>query len=134
MHVVVKLTAVRFAGDMQKEVTVKRGEIDALQTKIHWLEECLDAALRVSGCQIVDRACLGCCCDGLADVSGCVLQDKKSLRERCEALSEAVERRQQEQARAARELKNSSSKCEGYRQQVSKLEAGLERVSQSVSQ
>ena len=48
MHVVVKLTAVRFAGDMQKEVTVKRGEIDALQTKIHWLEECLDAALRVS--------------------------------------------------------------------------------------
>ena len=62
-----------------------------------------------------------------------MLQDKKSLRERCEALSEALERRQQEQARAARELKNSSSKCEGYRQQVSRLETGLERVSQSVS-
>ena len=41
------VAAVRFAGDMQKAVTVKRGEIDMLQTKIRWLEECLDAALKV---------------------------------------------------------------------------------------
>ena len=68
----------RFAGDMQKEVTVKRGEIDALQTKIHWLEECLDAALRVradaSNSSLadmharVDRAWFDCYCDGIPDV------------------------------------------------------------------
>ena len=40
--------AVVVAGEMQREVTAKRGQLDSLQTKIHWLEECLDAALRVS--------------------------------------------------------------------------------------
>ena len=39
--------AVRVAESMQKKVTAKRGEIDTLQIKIHWLEERLDAALKV---------------------------------------------------------------------------------------
>ncbi|XP_072040848.1 uncharacterized protein [Amphiura filiformis] len=40
----VDVKAVRVAESMQKKVTAKRGEIDSLQSKIHWLEECLDAA------------------------------------------------------------------------------------------
>ena len=40
--------AVKVAGKMQKEVTDKRGQIDTLQTRIRWLEECLDAAIKVS--------------------------------------------------------------------------------------
>lgn len=41
-------SAVVVAGEMQRQVTAKRGQLDSLQTKIRWLEECLDAALRVS--------------------------------------------------------------------------------------
>ena len=33
------LTAVRVAGRMQKEVTMKRGQIDTLNSKLMWLEE-----------------------------------------------------------------------------------------------
>lgn len=36
--------AVRVAGAMQQEVTAKRGELDALQNKIHWLTESLNTA------------------------------------------------------------------------------------------
>ena len=35
------------AGKMQKEVTEKRSEIDSLHSKIHWLEECMEAAAKV---------------------------------------------------------------------------------------
>ena len=45
--VLVLCSAVVVAGEMQREVTAKRGQLDSLQTKINWLEECLDAALRV---------------------------------------------------------------------------------------
>jgi hypothetical protein len=43
----VSLTAVEVAGKMQRQVTEKRSQIDTLQTKIHWLEECMDAAVKV---------------------------------------------------------------------------------------
>ncbi len=32
---------------MQKVVTEKRGQIDSLQSKIRWLEECLEASVKV---------------------------------------------------------------------------------------
>ncbi|XP_077984796.1 uncharacterized protein LOC144439383 [Glandiceps talaboti] len=38
--------AVKVAESMQREVTAKRGEIDKLQSKLHWLEERLDAAIK----------------------------------------------------------------------------------------
>ena len=37
----------KVAGKMQKEVTEKRSEIDSLHSKIHWLEECMEAAAKV---------------------------------------------------------------------------------------
>lgn len=47
-HIVTLLfAAIRVAGKMQKEVTEKRGTIDSLQTRINWLEECLEVALKV---------------------------------------------------------------------------------------
>ena len=41
------VSAVKVAGKMQKEVTEKRSEIDSLHSKIHWLEECMEAAAKV---------------------------------------------------------------------------------------
>ena len=35
------IAAVRVAGRMQKEVTMKRGQIDTLNSKLLWLEETL---------------------------------------------------------------------------------------------
>ena len=35
------IVAVRVAGRMQKEVTMKRGQIDTLNSKLLWLEETL---------------------------------------------------------------------------------------------
>ena len=37
---------------MQKQVTAKRSEIDALMTEIHWLKECVDIARKVMGARI----------------------------------------------------------------------------------
>ncbi len=39
--------AVKVAGKMQKVVTEKRGQIDSLQSKIRWLEECLETSVKV---------------------------------------------------------------------------------------
>ena len=44
---ILNVVAVKVAGKMQKAVTEKRGEIDSLQSKLRWLEECLEAALKV---------------------------------------------------------------------------------------
>jgi len=41
---------------MQKEVTEKRSEIDSLNSKIHWLEECMEAAGKVNREGIKDTA------------------------------------------------------------------------------
>lgn len=40
--------AVKVADKMQKEVTLKRNEIDSLKTKMRWYEDKLDSLSRVS--------------------------------------------------------------------------------------
>lgn len=40
-------TAVKVADKMQKEVTLKRNEIDSLKTKMRWYEDKLDSLSRV---------------------------------------------------------------------------------------
>lgn len=40
--------AVKVAGKMQKEVTEKRSQIDSLNSKMSWLQESLDSAVKVS--------------------------------------------------------------------------------------
>jgi hypothetical protein len=40
--------AIKVAGKMQKEVTAKRGQVDALHSKVYWLEECLESSNKVS--------------------------------------------------------------------------------------
>lgn len=41
------ISAVKVADKMQKEVTLKRSEIDSLKTKVRWLEDKLDSLTRV---------------------------------------------------------------------------------------
>lgn len=43
-------TAVKVADKMQKEVTLKRNEIDSLKTKMRWYEDKLDSLSRVGHC------------------------------------------------------------------------------------
>ena len=39
--------AVKVADKMQRTVTEKRGEIDSLQSRLRWLEECMETANKV---------------------------------------------------------------------------------------
>ena len=47
------LTAVRVAGRMQKEVTMKRGQIDTLNSKLMWLEEVLQNITEVNSSVVI---------------------------------------------------------------------------------
>ena len=92
--------AVMVAGKMQKEMTAKRGELDSLQTKMHWLEECLDAAL----------------------------QDKRILKEERERLSAALRKSSTQKEKLAKELEAYVARNNLLEKRVGALEAGLEKA------
>nr|XP_006821405.1 PREDICTED: coiled-coil domain-containing protein 158-like [Saccoglossus kowalevskii] len=52
--------AVKVAETMQKQVTAKRGQIDSLQTKLRWMEECLETTLKEKSCYKDERDKLTC--------------------------------------------------------------------------
>lgn len=56
-------TAVKVADKMQKEVTLKRNEIDSLKTKMRWYEDKLDSLSRVGHWSQLDvyYQCLNVC-------------------------------------------------------------------------
>ena len=92
--------AVMVAGKMQKEMTAKRGQLDSLQTKMHWLEECLDAAL----------------------------QDKRILKEERERLSAALRKSSTQKEKLTKELEAYVAHNNLLEKRVGALEAGLEKA------
>ena len=91
----------KVAGKMQKEVTEKRGQIDSLQTRLRWLEECLDAALK----------------------------DKKVLQEENEQLSNTVHRSSVQSDKLSSQLKDMMKRNAEEKDLKTKLEAEIEKAS-----
>ncbi|KAK3740541.1 hypothetical protein QZH41_020675, partial [Actinostola sp. cb2023] len=97
---VLRPVTVRVAESMQRQVTEKRGEMDTLLSKIHWLQENLNAAVK-------DKMYFESKSSKLSD-----------------ELHEVVVRRDKTQFG----MKRSIEECEAYQKQVSHLEQALEKA------
>ncbi|XP_023930948.1 coiled-coil domain-containing protein 158-like, partial [Lingula anatina] len=92
--------AVKYADKMQKEVTAKRGEIDSLRSKVHWLEECLDAALK----------------------------DKQALKQERKKLSSSLNNSSTQNEKLADQLEGYAKKNEDLKSKCDRLETALEKA------
>jgi len=95
-----RLKAVRVAGAMQQEVTAKRGELDALQNKIHWLTESLKTASK----------------------------DARHYERRSSELSGTVKQLTVERDQLEFELRTIREQNDEYKKQISHMEQALEKV------
>ncbi|KAL9973691.1 hypothetical protein ACROYT_G020177 [Oculina patagonica] len=92
--------AVRVAGAMQQEVTAKRGELDALQSKIHWLTESLNTASK----------------------------DARYYERRSSELSETVKQVTVDRDQLEFELRKTREQYDEYKKQFNHMEQALEKA------
>lgn len=92
--------AVRVAESMQQEVTAKRGELDALQNKVHWLTESLNTAAK----------------------------DARYYEKTSSELSETVKQLTVDRDQLEFELKKSRQLCDAYKKQLNHMEQALEKA------
>ncbi|XP_064637292.1 coiled-coil domain-containing protein 158-like [Lineus longissimus] len=91
--------AIKVAGKMQKEVTAKRGQVDALHSKIYWLEECLESSNK----------------------------EKKILEEENEKLASLIQQTTMQNEKLSSELESYIHKSQDYRDKVTKMETVVEK-------
>ncbi|KAJ7371227.1 hypothetical protein OS493_027341 [Desmophyllum pertusum] len=92
--------AVRVAGAMQQEVTAKRGELDTLQNKIHWLTESLNTASK----------------------------DARYYERRSSELSDTVKQLTAERDRLDFELRKTQEQSDEHKKQFNHMEQALEKA------
>lgn len=92
--------AVRVAESMQQEVTAKRGELDALQNKIHWLTESLNTASK----------------------------DARYYERRSSELSEKLNQLTVDREQLELEFRKTREQCDDLKKKLSHMEQALEKA------
>ncbi|XP_048589260.1 coiled-coil domain-containing protein 158-like isoform X2 [Nematostella vectensis] len=92
--------AVLVAESMQEQITAKRGELDSLNNKIHWMQESLNAAIK----------------------------DKRYFEAKTNKLSAELAQMTEDRDQLSFQAQQVREDCDGYRKQVKHLEQALEKA------